>query len=108
MLQALGHAVDVATNGHEVVACAESGAFDAILMDCQMPEMDGLDATRRIRSGDACPEIPIIALSANVFESDRLACAQAGMDGFLGKPLHMDDLKRCLNHVAMHGHPRQD
>jgi two-component system, sensor histidine kinase and response regulator len=67
-------------------------------MDMQMPEVDGLEATRRIRTTlDACT-LPIIALTANVMASDRAACAEAGMNDFLSKPIRQDELRRCLEH----------
>jgi signal transduction histidine kinase/CheY-like chemotaxis protein/streptogramin lyase len=96
MLEALGHSVAVASNGREAVEAARAVEYDAILMDYRMPEMDGLEATRAIRSDGACSAASIIGLSANVFESDREECRKAGMDAFLGKPLHLDDLRRCL------------
>jgi len=99
MLEALGHSVEVASNGRQAVDAARSVPYDAILMDYRMPEMDGLEATRAIRENGACARTPIIGLSANVFESDREAGRQAGMDGFLGKPLHLDDLRRCLDRL---------
>jgi signal transduction histidine kinase/ActR/RegA family two-component response regulator/sugar lactone lactonase YvrE len=100
MLEALGHSVQVAANGREAVEAARAGGYDAILMDYRMPEMDGLEATRAIRKTGACATAPIIGLSANVFESDRVACREAGMDAFLGKPLHLDDLRKCLQRLS--------
>jgi len=97
MLQALGHSVEVASNGREAVEAARTVYYDAILMDYRMPEMDGIEATRAIRRDGVCAAAPIIGLSANVFESDREECRKAGMDAFLGKPLHLDDLRRCLD-----------
>lgn len=107
MLQALGHSAEVASNGKEAVEVARASAFDAILMDYRMPVMDGLEATRSIRTGGACAAAPIIGLSANVFESDREACRKAGMDAFLGKPLHLDDLRRCLDKLSGGRRPMQ-
>ncbi|MBE0656869.1 MAG: response regulator [Bryobacteraceae bacterium] len=100
MLEALGHAVRLVDNGEEAVRAVESGYYEAVLMDYRMPVMDGLEATRRIRQTAKGAALPIIGLSANVFESDRAACNEAGMDGFLGKPLHLEDLRRCLAEVA--------
>jgi CheY-like chemotaxis protein len=68
-------------------------------MDCQMPEMDGYEATRRIRDGEAgdhSKKIPIIALTANVLANDRQRCLNAGMDGYLGKPVQLEELKTVL------------
>jgi CheY-like chemotaxis protein len=100
MLEALGHAVSVVENGEAAVAAVQARRFDAVLMDCQMPVMDGLAASRAIRTGGARADIPIIGLSANVFESDQRACLDAGMNAFLGKPLHLNDLRRCLESIA--------
>lgn len=103
MVEALGHLAEVVSDGEQAVAAAGQGQYDVVLMDCQMPEMDGLEATRAIRERLTGEELPIIGLSANVFESDKLACLNAGMNEFLGKPLHLADLKRCLEQV---GHRR--
>lgn len=97
MLEALGHYVRLAENGLEAVKAVEREEYDAVLMDCRMPVMDGLEATRTIRKSGPGSRLPIIGLSANVFESDRAACIEAGMDGFLGKPLHLEDLRRYLS-----------
>jgi CheY-like chemotaxis protein len=96
MLAALGHDVQLAENGLEAVKAVERQKYDAVLMDCRMPVMDGLEATRTIRSTERGASLPIIGLSANVFDTDRAACHEAGMDGFLAKPLHLEDLRRCL------------
>ena len=92
-LERAGFRVDVAHNGREAVAHAEGGRWDLVLMDCQMPEMDGIEATRRIRAlgGDWC-QIPIIALTANAQRTDREECFEAGMTAYLSKPLQPKDL----------------
>ena len=78
---------------------SEDGPFDLVLMDMQMPRMDGLEATRRLRASEKAlglPAIPVIALTANAGEADRQACRDAGMDDFLSKPFRADDFKAVL------------
>ncbi|MBI4986200.1 MAG: PAS domain S-box protein [Rhodocyclales bacterium] len=87
MLEDLGCDSDVAADGAEAVACAQARSYDLILMDMQMPKMDGLAATRAIRALPAHRATPIIALTANAFAEDRQRCLDAGMNGHLGKPL---------------------
>jgi CheY-like chemotaxis protein len=87
LLEDVGLAVEVAEDGAQAVRKAREGAYALILMDMQMPEMDGLDATRAIRALPACGQVPIIALTANAFSEDRAACEQAGMSDFLVKPV---------------------
>jgi len=96
MLRALGHSVKIVKDGHAAVAEAESDAYDLILMDYRMPQMDGVRATRAIRQGSRNPNTPIIGLSANVLDADRAACLEAGMNDFLGKPLHIKDLRERI------------
>ncbi len=88
MLKLLGCRVEVAANGVEAVAAARRGDFDLVLMDCQMPVMDGYEATRRIRELPApAGAVTIIAMTANALSGDRKACFIAGMDDFLSKPI---------------------
>jgi two-component system sensor histidine kinase/response regulator len=87
MLEDLGCDVDVASDGQEAVDCAAERDFDLILMDMQMPKMDGLAATRAIRQLPRHRETPIIALTANAFAEDRQRCFEAGMNDHIGKPV---------------------
>jgi signal transduction histidine kinase/CheY-like chemotaxis protein len=101
-LQKLGYLVDVARNGREAVDAWASGYYDLILMDCQMPVLDGYAATREIRSREPdSRRIPIVALTANAMKDDDLKCKAAGMDDHLSKPLDRERLAKCLDlHLA--------
>jgi len=100
MLTRLGHLVDVAGNGCEAVEALRRAAYDVVLMDVQMPEMDGLEATRRIRGELPVARQPrIVALTASVTAEDRLACRDAGMDAYLAKPVRGPELSAALQGV---------
>jgi CheY-like chemotaxis protein len=97
MLERLGHLADVATNGHEVLERLARIPYDVILMDVQMPEMDGLDASRAICARWPAAERPrIIAMTAEAMEGDRQSCLAAGMDDYIVKPVSLDQLRRAL------------
>jgi len=96
MLKKLGCPADVAGDGREALAALDQGSYRLVLMDCQMPEMDGFEATRQIRSRGGARRIPIIALTANAMEGDRDRCLAAGMDDYLAKPIQMEALKAAL------------
>ena len=97
MLQRLGYAVDVVGDGQAAVAAVMTGHYDAVLMDCQMPVMDGFEATLAIRqAGPVDPRLPIIALTASALESDRRRCLDAGMDGHVAKPIRFEELAEVL------------
>ena len=96
ILEDMGCRVDVALNGLEAVAKADRESYDLILMDCQMPEMDGLAATREIRRrSHGRPRVPIIAVTANAVEGERDRCLAAGMDEWISKPVKPAEL-RCI------------
>jgi CheY-like chemotaxis protein len=97
MLQQIGYLADVAGNGIEAIESVERQTYDVILMDVQMPEMDGLDATREIVGRWPEKERPrIIALTANAMVEDREACFEAGMEDYVSKPIRMSELIRAL------------
>ncbi|WP_447788850.1 ATP-binding protein [Pseudomonas farris] len=96
MLRSLGFTVSVVTDGAQAVRSAESRTFDAILMDCRLPVIDGYEATRQIRQLPGCAAVPIIALTANALQGDREACLSAGMNDYLAKPFKRTDLQQIL------------
>jgi signal transduction histidine kinase/sensor domain CHASE-containing protein/DNA-binding NarL/FixJ family response regulator/HPt (histidine-containing phosphotransfer) domain-containing protein len=97
-LRVLGIAADTASGGAEAVAKVLAGGFDLVLMDCRMPEIDGYEATRRIRAAEtASAHLPIVALTASASADDRGLCKAAGMDDHLPKPLRLPDLEATLH-----------
>jgi PAS domain S-box-containing protein len=96
MLTSLGYTVDVADDGRQAVDMAARGGYDVVLMDCQMPRLDGFAATQQIRASGPAAGVPIIAVTASALETDRERCRAAGMDDFLSKPLHPDTLAATL------------
>lgn len=101
MLKHLGYKADLAGNGREVLNSLEQKAYDVILMDIQMPEMDGLEATRFIRTRLPSASQPrIIAMTAFTMKGDREQCLAAGMDDYIGKPVKMEELKRVLERMG--------
>ena len=98
LLEKHGHTVVLASNGREAVTAVLGGGIDLVLMDVQMPEMDGLAATAAIRAAEAAGErrLPILALTALAVDGDRERCLAAGMDGYLTKPIQGDHLLRAV------------
>lgn len=98
LLKSEGASVQLAEGGFEGVNCVITGntSFDAVLMDVQMPDIDGYEATRRIRANPRFTTLPIIAITANASSSDRQACLQAGMNGHVGKPIDIEHLVSVL------------
>lgn len=102
LLRKQGHSVTVAANGLLAVEAFQQGAFDVILMDVQMPEMDGIDSTLAIRKLEQSSHsrIPIIAMTAQTMPGDRDRCFAAGMDAFVSKPIHFGQLCAVLQEAA--------
>jgi signal transduction histidine kinase/DNA-binding response OmpR family regulator len=102
LLSQMGYRADVAANGIEAIEAVQRQRYDVVLMDVQMPEMDGLEATREIvrRFGDARPRV--VAMTANAMQGDRDECLAAGMDDYVTKPIRVDALVGALTHTAVH------
>ncbi len=95
MLEILGYEVDMAENGLEAVEAVRKNRYNIVLMDCEMPVMDGLQATRKIRREQSA-HIPIVAVTAHALDTQRTICSEAGMDDFITKPLQIPDLMAVL------------
>ena len=106
LLQAEGAYVELAENGQIGLACLDTATmpFDAVLMDLQMPVMDGFTATSQLRRQERWADLPVIAMTANALESDRQACLAAGMSDHVGKPFDLDDL---VGKLLQHARPQQ-
>jgi CheY-like chemotaxis protein len=98
LLAKFGHSLVIANNGKEAIDLLKQQTFDLVLMDVQMPEMDGLVATERIREGERSTHghIPIIAMTAHAMQGDRERCIAAGMDGYITKPINADELDAAI------------
>ncbi|MGO8880422.1 MAG: response regulator [Desulfomonilaceae bacterium] len=105
LIQKMGHKVSIAQNGRLALEAIERETFDIILMDVQMPEMDGLEATQAIRTRESLigrPRIPIIAMTAYAMAGDRDRCLEAGMDGYVSKPISAQELFETIENIELH------
>ena len=110
LLSQMGYRADLAANGLEAIQAVERQPYDVVLMDVQMPEMDGLEATRQIcarseasGAGTRGSRPRIIAMTANAMQGDRELCLAAGMDDYLSKPIRVDELVAALSRSAASG-----
>jgi len=104
LLEKRGHCVKIVANGREALSALEQGTYDLVLMDMQMPEMDGFEATAELRKREKQTglHIPIVALTAHAMKGDRERCLNAGMDGYLSKPIRAQELYELLdNYIAL-------
>jgi signal transduction histidine kinase/CheY-like chemotaxis protein/HPt (histidine-containing phosphotransfer) domain-containing protein len=107
LLEKLGCRVDLAANGREGVEMIATLPYDVVFMDCQMPEMDGYDATRLVRASETrVARVPIVAMTANAMRGDREKCIEAGMDDYIAKPIRRDDLAAALERWVAAGRTR--
>jgi signal transduction histidine kinase/DNA-binding response OmpR family regulator len=108
MIEAIGYDVDVVGDGNEVLKALDVNVYDAIVMDCQMPILDGYEATKLIRRGNTpSKSIPIIALTAGAMDGDADLCFAAGMDDYLSKPVRFEDLRETLQRWSGNANPIQ-
>ena len=100
LLQQMGYRPDLANNGIEAIECVQRQTYDVVLMDVQMPEMDGLEASRQINARWSATDRPrIIAMTANAMQGDREECLAAGMDDYLTKPIRVERLVEALSNA---------
>jgi CheY-like chemotaxis protein len=102
LLEKQGHQVAVVATGREAVEACRATSFDLVLMDIDMPELNGYEATAAIRSHEATIDqyTPILALTANAMKGDREKCLAAGMDGYVAKPIQLDELREAIAQVS--------
>jgi CheY-like chemotaxis protein len=110
LLEKRGHSVVLALNGREALEALEKQHFDIVLMDVQMPEMDGFEATKRIREKEQASGIhqPIIALTAHAMQRDEQRCLAGGMDGYVAKPIKLEELFSVIEKVVPGMNRRSD
>jgi len=110
LLEKRGHTVVLAQNGREALEALEKRHFDIVLMDVQMPEMDGFEATKRIREKEQASGThqPIIALTAHAMQGDEERCLAGGMDGYVTKPIKLEDLFSVIEKVVPGMNRRSD
>ena len=98
LLESLGAEVDVAENGYVALSLLQQvgNFYDVVLMDLQMPVMDGLETTRQLRLIEQFTDLPVIAMTANVMATDREACFEAGMNDFMSKPIRIQELREKI------------
>ena len=101
LLQKMGHRVDVAENGARAVEAVEQGHYDLVLMDCEMPVMDGYDATRAIRALPRHAAVPIVAMTAYAMAEDRQRCLDAGMNEYVSKPISVERLRQAIDRLDL-------
>ncbi len=101
LLERMGYRSDLASNGLEAVDAVQRQHYDVLLMDVQMPELDGLEATRRIRKNDLLNQPTIVAMTASAFEEDRINCMAAGMNDYVSKPIRTEELIEALKRAAL-------
>jgi CheY-like chemotaxis protein len=103
LLERRGHSVTVAGNGKEALVVLEKGSFDLVLMDVQMPEMDGFEATAAIREKEKHfgNHLPVIAMTAHAMKGDKERCLAAGMDDYITKPIRPEELAELLAHYSV-------
>jgi CheY-like chemotaxis protein len=97
MLSKLGCEAKAVETGLEALSIIGSDEFDVVLMDCQMPEMDGFEATRKVREIESTQNLPILALAANAMQGDKTRCLDAGMNDYLTKPIDLSSLSQALS-----------
>jgi len=103
LIENLGHEASVAPDGKQALALLASGSYDLILMDVQMPEMDGFEATREIRRSERRrgAHTPILALTAHAMKGDKERCLEAGMDGYLAKPVQVSEIAEAIDNLVI-------